>query len=78
MGTAKLKFYFKWIFLALLVLLIIVLILQNSKTCDVKILSMTVTNVPIFLLILCSALVGVIIGVVITVVFLGRPRFKKE
>jgi len=74
----KARFSFKWAFVIILLSLILIVVLQNIKTCDVRLLFMTVTNVPIFLLILSSLFVGAVLGAIITLVIVSKTAERKR
>ena len=66
---------FKWIFLIILSILLLIIIMQNMGTCNVKLLFVRIENVPIFVLIAASVLAGMAIGIVFT--FLSFRKIRK-
>jgi uncharacterized integral membrane protein len=50
----KISIYFRWSIIILFCVILLVIILQNMGTSDVKILFIRIENVPIFILIAAS------------------------
>ncbi len=64
----------KNILLIVLLALTIVIILQNSQTCDLKLLFIEIRNIPKFLLIILSVLLGMGIQSLITLKGKGKKK----
>lgn len=75
---SKIGISFRWSILILFSVMLLVIILQNMGTCDVKILFIRIENVPIFILIAGSILIGMAIGIVFTFLSLRKLRKKEK
>jgi uncharacterized integral membrane protein len=73
---SKIGISFKWGLIILFSILLLVIIMQNMGTCNVKILFVRIENVPIFVLIATSVLAGMAIGIVFT--FLSFRKIRKR
>jgi uncharacterized integral membrane protein len=77
-GMSKISIYFRWSIIILFSVMLLVIILQNMGTCDVKILFIRIENVPIFILIAVSILIGMAIGIVFTFLSFRKLRRKEK
>ena len=75
---SKISIYFRWSIIILFSVIFLVIILQNMGTCDVKVLFIRIENVPIFILIAVSILIGMAIGIVFTFLSLRKLRRKEK
>lgn len=73
---SKISMYFRWGFLILFSIILLVIILQNMETCNVELLFVKIQNVPIFILIAASILIGMAIGIIFT--FLSMRKIRKK
>jgi uncharacterized integral membrane protein len=77
-GMSKVSIYFRWSIIILFSVILLVIILQNMGTSDVKILFIRIENVPIFILIAVSILIGMAIGIVFTFLSMRKLRRKEK
>jgi uncharacterized integral membrane protein len=77
-GMSKIGIYFRWSIIILFSVMLLVIILQNMDTCNVELLFVRIENVPIFILIAGSILIGMAIGVVFTFLSLRKLRRKEK
>jgi uncharacterized integral membrane protein len=77
-GMSKIGIYFRWGIIILFSIMLLAIILQNMGTCDVKLLFVRIENVPIFILIAASILIGMAIGIVFTFLSLRKLRRKEK
>ena len=66
----------RWIAIGILVLLIVVVVLQNTDTVDTKLLFVTVT-MPRALLLVTTTLIGFALGVLVSFL-LGRKKARSS
>ncbi|HRV59083.1 MAG: DUF1049 domain-containing protein [Solirubrobacterales bacterium] len=76
--AAKKEVQWKWWAFGVAVLLLLIVVLQNSQDVEFKVLFLVDTSAPLFILLLLGALIGAIIGYTAPILRRHRHNTRKE
>ena len=77
-AARKKEVQWKWWAFGIAVLLLLIIVLQNSQKVEFKLLFLIDTSAPLFLLLLLAAVVGAVIGYTAPILRRHRHRTRQE
>jgi uncharacterized integral membrane protein len=77
-STAKKEIQWKWWAFGIAILLLLIIVLQNSQHVEFKLLFLVDTSAPLVLLLLLAALIGAVIGYTAPILRRHRHKTRQE